>query len=584
MEPAAARTGVMLAAQGYTYNQQKTLKDFRKIVLQLEIFPTRETIIFNKDSTLTENDSKQFPNRPLRFISLKQFKTLGKIPRYIDAHSYLEEITPEKQLNTLIVYVSHRWISDKSGIWQPDDSDSNNYKLIIEGIEKLWKNLAPWMEDCYLWINYSCAAAQSLNQLSAAMSFCDCIFTPISDEDYYPIHFVLSSLSLSKILNANPPKIPPNYSKAYSSLAWKGGDSSYLQQAVCRLEIVLGANTPFLKVNTEERMKKLIGKTTTLVYHRTMERRPHFLYGTKESKSDGVPYCLPPLTRFNFDYQLHDPQFGVICSIEQELLIRSFITQCPAFPPKPEPGYSGDDNQGTYIFEDGTIYKGKWLNGSFSGYGICYYPIGDYYEGEWREGLRQGYGTYCYNSGEFFVGFWQKGNKNKGNYFYSNGDRYTGSWLNGKRVHWSAYYYFMDGCSYEGCWNNGRRTTPARYTFLSGDFLEVDWWSETISEQITRLKVTLLNNESYEGDWSKGKFRRSGKFTITLEGGYVLKGKYDLFGNAEFEGRSTPFNTVYSGLTTSLPWKTVTVQETGSTAIPGEPRVSPEKKEDELGR
>jgi hypothetical protein len=576
----------MLAAQGYTDDQQKALKDFRKTVLQLEIFPTRETIVFYEE-ICTENDSKQFPSCPLRFISFKQFKTLGRIPRYIDVHSYLEEITPEKHLNTLIVYVSHRWITDKSGIWQPDDSNSNNYKLIIEGLEKLWKNLAPWMEDCYLWNNYSCASEQSINQLSAAMGFSDCIFTPLHDEDYYPANFILSSLSLSNILKADPRKLPPNYSTFYSSPAWKGRNSSYLRQSVCRLEMFLGANSPFLMVNTEERMKKLIGKSIGLVYHRKMERRPHFLYGTKESKSGGVPYCLPPLTRSSFNFQLYDPRLGVTCSIEQEQLIRSFISECPSFPPKPETGYSGDDNHGTYFFEDGTIYEGKWLNGSFSGYGICYYPTGDYYGGEWKEGLRHGYGNYYYNNGEFFAGDWNNGNKQQGGYFYSNGDRYLGSWHNGKRVCYGAYSYFKDGCTYEGDWEYGRARWPGKFTFLSGDWLVGYGLSVTIRVQTPyRLKFTFLNGESYEGDWCKGKFLRSGEYTITMIGGYVLKGKYDLLGNAQFERRSTSFNAIYSTLRKNLPRKTEVAQETGSTAIilnaiSEETCVGPEKKADE---
>jgi hypothetical protein len=570
---------VMLSAQRYTDHQQETLKKFRNRVLQLQLYPPKEKITFcepNKE----ENDSKQFPNESVKFISLKQFKTLGRIPRYNDVHSYLEEITPEKHFHALVVYVSHRWISDKSGIWKPDDSDSNNYKLIIEGIEILWKNLAPWMEDCYLWVNHSCGAEQSLNQLSAAMDFCDCIFTPLYDEDFKPGKSMLSSFSLSMRPKSDPSEVPPNYSSVYSSPSWEGSDSSYIKQAVCRLEMFLGANIPLLNGNAKERMKKLIGKTASLYYHRKMERRPHFLYGTKESTGFGTPFCLPPLTRFNFDYQLYDPQLGLICSLEQEQLIRSFVTECPAFPPKPEPGYSGDDNHGTYVFEAGTIYEGKWLNDSFSGYFTCYYPNGDYYEGVWKDGLRHGKGTYFYNSGELFVGDWHHGNKYKGRYFYSTGDRCKGFWFNGKRNLCGTYVYFQDGCRYEGDWADGRRRMHGKCTVLSGDCFEFSWLSSA-PVMPCRLKYTCHNNESYEGDWCKGKFRRSGEYAITLIGGYLLKGKYDLLGNAEFEGRATSFNSMYSSLTKSLPWKTAAAQETVARPHLVRTRISPENNEEE---
>jgi hypothetical protein len=461
--------------------------------------------------------------------------------------------------------VSHRWITDKSGIWQPDDGNNNNYKLIIEQIEKLWKNLAPWMKNCYLWINYSCVTEQSLNQLSAAMSYCDCIFTPLYDEDFKPVKSISSSFPLSTSPKLDPPRVSPCYSSAYSSLAWKGSDSSYLQQAVCRLEMFLGANIPLLNGNAKERMKKLIGKTTTLVYHRKMEKRPHFLYGTKECKELGTPFCLLPLTRFNFDFQLYDPQLGVVCTIEQEQLISSFISDCPAFSPKPKPGYSGDDNHGTYVFEDGTIYEGKWLNDSFSGYFTCYYPNGDYYEGVWKDELRHGKGTYVFNSGEFFVGVWYNGNKIQGRYFNSNGDSRIGLWFNGKKFSDGIYFYFKDGCSYDGSWENGSSRWPGKFTFLNGDCLEGYRSSVTVLAQTMfyRLKFSFQNKESYEGDRYQGNFRRSGEYTITLIGGCVLKGKYDLLGNAEFEGSLTPLNTVYSTSSRSLTWKTDTAKETG---------------------
>jgi hypothetical protein len=71
---------VMLSAQGYTDHQQETLTKFRNRVLQLQLYPPKEKITFCEQN-IEENDSKQCPNESVKFISLKQFKTLGKNPK-----------------------------------------------------------------------------------------------------------------------------------------------------------------------------------------------------------------------------------------------------------------------------------------------------------------------------------------------------------------------------------------------------------------------------------------------------------------------------------------------------------------------
>lgn len=46
--------------------------------------------------------------------------------------------------------------------------------------------------------------------------------------------------------------------------------------------------------------------------------------------------------------------------------------------------------EGTYVFADGTIYKGEWVNGRIKGKGVCIWNDGRRYEGEWLDNKKHG--------------------------------------------------------------------------------------------------------------------------------------------------------------------------------------------------
>jgi hypothetical protein len=70
----------------------------------------------------------------------------------------------------------------------------------------------------------------------------------------------------------------------------RGTDYSYVNRGWCRVEMFYGANIP-LKEDSSERKEKMKGG---LLYHRSKERRPHFLYGSKDRQLV-APHPLEPL-------------------------------------------------------------------------------------------------------------------------------------------------------------------------------------------------------------------------------------------------------------------------------------------------
>ena len=64
---------------------------------------------------------------------------------------------------------------------------------------------------------------------------------------------------------------------------------------------------------------------------------------------------------------------------------------------------------GTYNFEDGARYIGKFLNRLPDGTGTVFYPDGNRYEGDLREGSLSGYGTLFLANGGQLSGRWDEG-------------------------------------------------------------------------------------------------------------------------------------------------------------------------------
>jgi len=123
---------------------------------------------------------------------------------------------------------------------------------------------------------------------------------------------------------------------------------------------------------------------------------------------------------------------------------------------------------GTYFSEDGDIFKGKFVNGSFNGNknsvvlssghtltgqfknwliseGTLNYPTGELYVGRFKDLLPDGTGQMVHTDNSVYIGEWKTGEKSgNGRLDYADGTWYSGGW---KHDQWEGDGLFFDGQS-----------------------------------------------------------------------------------------------------------------------------------------
>ena len=62
-----------------------------------------------------------------------------------------------------------------------------------------------------------------------------------------------------------------------------------------------------------------------------------------------------------------------------------------------------------YVYHDGAIYEGNWLNGQMHGKGRFSYPDSSVYFGYFKMGLKDGLGKLEFASGNSEIGKWEAG-------------------------------------------------------------------------------------------------------------------------------------------------------------------------------
>ena len=65
--------------------------------------------------------------------------------------------------------------------------------------------------------------------------------------------------------------------------------------------------------------------------------------------------------------------------------------------------------QGRYIWTDGRIYEGEWMNQKLHGVGIYKWRDGKIYKGEYSNDKKHGFGIYTLQDGRTYEGWWCEG-------------------------------------------------------------------------------------------------------------------------------------------------------------------------------
>ncbi|MBK9735121.1 MAG: caspase family protein [Saprospiraceae bacterium] len=68
-----------------------------------------------------------------------------------------------------------------------------------------------------------------------------------------------------------------------------------------------------------------------------------------------------------------------------------------------------DNENGFFVYGDGSRYEGKFSNGEGLGFGKCMYANGDRYEGFWKNHAPHGKGTLYFVSGNIYSAIWDNG-------------------------------------------------------------------------------------------------------------------------------------------------------------------------------
>lgn len=298
--------------------------------------------IANKIASLSasfdDNDGQDEYNTCIRLINYNNFVNNNQWPRNPDQRHYIKTLDEIDWISSVIIFVSHQWWHDCSIVddsnklhesshvqtkpkkafddrHKPDNNALSSYKLCVEGIDQFRRKSAPGFKDCYLWVDYIALdqnipnPASKLKYFDKIMECCDCIFTPIVDDNHeewmlsYPVE---------------------NIYDEYRSANWRDGDFAYLNRAWCRLEMLYGSNIPLLirdEVTLSMRTSKF---SQEMRFYQQMKKRPHLLYGSRESFMKQPPLILPPIASCLFE-RFH-PLQGKL-HVQSDLRIIKKLTQ-----------------------------------------------------------------------------------------------------------------------------------------------------------------------------------------------------------------------------------------------------------------
>lgn len=373
----------------------------------------------------------------IKFIDFSVFQELEEFPRLPDLDLTCTLDTIDRD-NSLLVFISHCWSRPNKEVagssWNarahPDDADGGKFKLCVSGIERLWKRMAPKMNNCYVWLDFGCVdqdnrkdLPKSLKRYDKIVGICDALFTPIInvDDDWI-------------VAQAND-----DVWNGFTAVNAIGGSNHYLNRAWCRMEMMYAANIAVVDNcdGTLRHLKFDLG----LAHHCKHNRRPHFLYSLVEEEKGLSPHATPPLQ--NSFFENHSPLLGNITVPSDLTIIQGFVDSfMPVLAAAAATiGYEGSRNElgekhgiGRETFALGTVYEGEWKHDVCDGWGVVNFGEGSRYEGEFKSGMKEGQGVFYLANGDVYEGCFAKGlPEGQGTLRYLNGGVYEGEWRQGKK-------------------------------------------------------------------------------------------------------------------------------------------------------
>ena len=172
-----------------------------------------------------------------------------------------------------------------------------------------------------------------------------------------------------------------------------------------------------------------------------------------------------------------------------------------------------EEESHTHVLEDGSIYKGRLVDGQMHGYGVLNYHAENAkervrYEGEFKENQPNGKGKMIWRSGETYVG----------------------DWVNDTKEGFGIMHYNpIDDptrLSYEGEWKDGSFHGQGQMKFRDGRLLKGRWKDNEVEgvAMLTYPKENKHKRMSYEGEFLNYKMHGKGRFIWS--DGCVYQGEF----------------------------------------------------------
>lgn len=466
-------------------------------------------------------------------LDFEVLKTVGKIPRSDEArriNGLLVRLAdlPDRT-NTLIVFVSHRWLRSRAGY--SDSSNNAKYERIIVGTEILKRQFhaveptmtSPAPKRILLWIDWACIDQDDhkrktlgVASLPAYVERSDALLTPIpSDRNAFEskrsarIWASQSSELLETVTSAM-------YSLDRAMLIRHAHARELFSRGWIRLEEFLGSHVPLPAESFGWFQKKHI-------QHR--RDRPHF-FCTPELLPENFLLLLPRLVKSTL--RALDPINAVFHDETDRSAIIEIMTRLKQIDDD-NFGYTGPldhegrgHGSGIETYGNGTTFRGLFAHGKPVS-GVIEYPTGDRYEG--AVGIRDslpvpnGSGEYSFADGDKYVGMFLDGViQGKGTMYYSWGNVSCGTWANDAEngvckerfpdgsvfegeytdghKHGRGSHIFSSGEQFIGCWRNRKAHGWGEFTFQSGESFKVYMraGSPELLRSLLRNKPTRLRN------------------------------------------------------------------------------------------
>lgn len=188
--------------------------------------------------------------------------------------------------------------------------------------------------------------------------------------------------------------------------------------------------------------------------------------------------------------------------------------------------------KGKWVFIDGQVIVGDFVDNLIEGYGEFTNPSGTY-RGMWMKNLSHGEGEYIWPDGSKYVGsFFEGSRKGYGEMQYASGELYKGQWENSQR-HGQGELVYPDGTKYSGAWMNDEKHGEGILLKTNGEMLIGTW---ALNKARNHGNIIYPDGKNYHGEIDVDEFLPNGVGTMIYPDGHQVKGawkKGELISNEE---------------------------------------------------